>query len=147
MSTNGHLEFLEHAGLVQRVQIQPELEYLFRHALMQEAAYESLLKRERKRLHLAVGEVLEQLYPERLDDLALVLAQHFADGGQDQQALAYFKHAGDVAARVYANAEAVMHYRRALEIAKRRLAVAEPAEGEARAAFAHLYGALGHALE
>jgi predicted ATPase len=61
---------LEHAGLIHLAQLQPDLEYLFRHVLVQDAAYDSLLRQDRRHLHRAVAEVLERLYPDRLDALA-----------------------------------------------------------------------------
>jgi len=57
---------LESHGLIRLAATQPELEYLFRHALVQDAAYASLVKADRKQLHLAVGEALESLYPEQV---------------------------------------------------------------------------------
>src|SRR5207249_10132854 len=68
------------------------------------------LFRSRKRLHLAVGAALERLYPTQLEALAPLLAQHFAEAG-DARALHYYILAGDVAARQYANVEAVELYR------------------------------------
>ncbi|MBI3361147.1 MAG: hypothetical protein HY023_08555 [Chloroflexi bacterium] len=135
------LRTLESSGLVRLAQSEPELEYLFRHALVQEAAYGSLVKADRRGLHLAVGETLERLYPDRLtsQELAPVLARHFYGGGDDERALKYFTQAGDAAARVYANVEAVMHYSRALEVARRL-----GADGEH---IIHLYAGLGRALE
>ena len=57
MTIISQLNALEMSGLIRLVQAQPELEYLFRHALVQDTAYGSLLKQDRKRLHLAVGTV------------------------------------------------------------------------------------------
>src|SRR6185436_1130224 len=113
-----HCQTLESAGLLLRAPSERELEYLFRHALVQEAAYRSLLRQDRRRLHLMVGETLEALYPERLEELAPLLGQHFSEAGDAARALRYFALAGQAAEQVYANAEAVMHYTRALEIAK-----------------------------
>ncbi len=73
-----HLTRLETAGLIRLAQIQPELEYLFRHALIRDAAYQSLLKADRKPLHRVVAEALERLYPDRLDELAPLLGQHYS---------------------------------------------------------------------
>ena len=124
-----HLSTLESSDLIRLAQIQPELEYLFRHALIQDAAYASLVKRDRMQLHRAVGEALEMLYPDRLAsrELAPLLAQHFDE-------------AGDAAARVYANAEAVNHYTRALDV----IPVVVSADSEQ---FIHLYTERGRALE
>jgi len=118
MTLSDHLTTLETANLLRLAQAEPELEYIFHHALQQEAAYETLLKNERKRLHLIVGEMLERDYPERLDELAPVLGRHFNLGGDPARALHYFTLAGDSAARAYANAEAITHYTKALELAK-----------------------------
>src|SRR5690348_2967939 len=68
------INVLETSGLIRLAAIQPELEYLFRHVLVQDAAYESLLKQERRRLHLAVAEALEALYPDRRNELTPMLA-------------------------------------------------------------------------
>src|SRR5438094_394934 len=119
MTLHTDLAALEASGLVRLSQVEPELEYLFRHALIQDAAYSSLLKADRRRLHLVVGEALERLYPDRADsqELAPLLGYHFDEGGDDPRALKYFTLAGDAAARVYANMEAVSLYARALDIA------------------------------
>ncbi len=155
MTISAHLTVLEASGLVRLAQTQPEIEYLFRHALVQEAAYASLVKADRRQLHLAVGEALEQLYPDQLQsrELAPLLAEHFSKAGDDEHALKYFTLAGDAAARVYANTEAIWHYTRALEIAKRAPSpapVREAQGGEASetsASLLHLYTSLGTALE
>src|SRR3990172_6035062 len=81
-----HLSQLEMHGLIRLAAAQPELESLFRHALVQEAAYASLVKFDRIDLHRAVGEVLERLYPDRTEELAPVLAKHFYEGGETHRA-------------------------------------------------------------
>jgi hypothetical protein len=109
-----HLNTLESSGLIRLIAAQPELEYLFRHALVQDAAYGSLLKKDRKRLHLAVGEALEQLYPNQRDELAAMLALHFEKAEARDKAIRYFTRAGDQARLSYANQEAIDFYRAAL---------------------------------
>lgn len=111
------LSALETTGLIRLAQAQPELEYLFRHALVQDAAYQSILKQDRKRLHLAVAETLEALYPERLEELAPLLADHFAEAKDEARAFHYFCLAGDHALHVYANIEAEQYFRAALALA------------------------------
>ncbi len=133
------LAHLESRDLVYRAETQPELEYLFRHALVHEAAYASLVKFDRMDLHRAVGEALERLYPDRLDELAPVLARHFDRAGKPDRALEYYTRAGDAAARLYANLEAAAHYTRALETAAR----GPHDTGQLR----HLYLRRGQALE
>jgi tetratricopeptide (TPR) repeat protein len=87
---NVQLDTLEARGLIRLAALRPELEYLFRHALVQDAAYGSLLKQERRELHGRVGEALEALYPERKDELAPVLAMHFEQAGEADKAIDYF---------------------------------------------------------
>jgi len=97
-----HLDTLEAKGLIRLASHRPELEYLFRHWLVQDAAYGSLLKQERRALHRLVGESLEHLYPDRTDELAPVLAMHFEQAGDARRAVQYLlavgRHALDGAA-------------------------------------------------
>ncbi len=119
MTLLDQLSSLEATGLIRLAREQPELEYFFRHALIQDAAYASLVKRDRMELHRSVGETLELMYPERQEELAPRLGEHFAAAGDDERALKYFTLAGEVTARAYANAEAAGHYAQAIAIALR----------------------------
>jgi tetratricopeptide (TPR) repeat protein len=83
------IETLEAKGLIRVASHRPELEYLFRHWLVQDAAYGSLLKQERRDLHRQVGEALETLYPDRKAELAGLLAMHFAQAGETDKAIEY----------------------------------------------------------
>lgn len=116
MTLLGQLNTLESAGLLRIAQVEPDLEYLFRHTLVREAAYGSLLSVDQKRLHRAVGEVIERLYPDRMEEYAAMLALHFKAAGDHQRALRYFSMAGDSALASFANREAENHYRNALEL-------------------------------
>jgi tetratricopeptide (TPR) repeat protein len=84
-----NIDTLEAKGLVAVAAYRPELEYLFRHWLVQDAAYGSLLKQERRQLHRLVGEALENLYPDRRNELAGILAMHFEQAGDAQKAIEY----------------------------------------------------------
>ena len=95
--TDLQLDTLESKGLISLAAYQPELEYLFRHALVQDAAYESLLKQERRSLHAMVGEALEGLYPDRQTELAAILAMHFESAGQNEKAIGYLRQAAEYA--------------------------------------------------
>jgi predicted ATPase/class 3 adenylate cyclase len=95
---------------------EPYLEYVFRHALTQETAYNTILLKHRREFHRRVGEALLQLYPERIDDFSTVLGHHFYMA-QDLRALAYFRKEGDAALRLYANQEATSYYTQAIEVA------------------------------
>lgn len=106
MTADIQLDTLESKGLIKRAAVRPELEYLFRHALVQDAAYGSLLKQERRALHGQVGEALESLYPERAAELSLVLALHFEQAGQTEKAIEYSFAGAQNAVRQYAIQEA-----------------------------------------
>jgi tetratricopeptide (TPR) repeat protein len=90
MTADTQIETLEAKGLIRLATLRPELEYLFRHWLVQDAAYGSLLKQERRELHGRVGEALETLYPDRMEELAPVLALHFEQAGENDKAIDYF---------------------------------------------------------
>lgn len=108
------LSELQRRDLVVEVRRRPVAEYAFRHGLVQEVAYESLLEPHRRQLHQRVGEVLEAtLGLECCDDLGL-LGHHFAEAGDSARASRYLVRAGDEARRLYADAEALEHYTRAL---------------------------------
>jgi len=110
------LQTLESLGLIHLLQEQPDLAYLFRHALIQEAAYGSLTRRHRQSLHLAIGEVLEGLHPDRRDEVADLLAYHFAAAGDAQRAVPYARLAAQRALSSYAYDEAILHLQRALDL-------------------------------
>jgi tetratricopeptide (TPR) repeat protein len=89
MNVDAQIDTLEAKGLIRVAAHRPELEYLFRHWLVQDAAYGSLLKQERRELHRQVGEALETLYPERRNELAGILAMHFQQAGDTAKAIDY----------------------------------------------------------
>ncbi|HEX6383488.1 MAG TPA: hypothetical protein VF177_02355, partial [Anaerolineae bacterium] len=113
-----HLNTLERLDLIREANRLPELEYTFRHALTRDAAYKSILHRRRRHFHRRVAEAMEALFPERLEEEAHNLAYHFYEARDFERALKYYTVAGDAATRLYANAEAIEHYGRALEIAR-----------------------------
>jgi len=109
------LDTLEREELLRPRTREPELEYIFKHALTQEAAYESLLGPRRKELHRRVAEVMEDVFPDRLSEFHGILAEHFFRGEAWDKARHYSVQAGDAAERLNAYAEARQHYARALE--------------------------------
>ncbi len=100
------LGLLEAAGLISLAGTDPELEYLFRHVLIQDAAYESLLKQERRSLHLQVAEALLALYPDHRDDLVPVLAHHFERAEDRPRAIEFLSRAAQQAGSRFARHEA-----------------------------------------
>ncbi|HLO30418.1 MAG TPA: adenylate/guanylate cyclase domain-containing protein [Anaerolineales bacterium] len=113
-----HIDRLQHAGLIQAVLNGTDTEFMFRHALIHEAAYASILLKQRRELHTRVGAILEAMYSDRLHEFAPLLAHHFYTA-QDPRSLEYDILAGENAARLYANAEAATHFSHALETARR----------------------------
>lgn len=116
MTLLADLGALESAGLIRLAQLEPELEYLFRHALVQEAAYASLLESDRRRLHRSVGSAVEQIYADRLGEHAGMLAYHFERAADRARALRYGKLAAERALAGYANCEAEQALRRCLTL-------------------------------
>ncbi len=116
---NTQLDTLQRAELIQEAAKVPELEYIFRHDLTREAAYSSILLRARREFHKRVGEAVEELFGDRLEEQAHRLAHHFYEATDYERALKYSLMAGDAAARLYAQREANSHYTRAIELVDR----------------------------
>jgi class 3 adenylate cyclase/tetratricopeptide (TPR) repeat protein len=114
-----HLRTLERAGLITETARTPQREYAFHHSLTQESTYGTILLRTRRALHRQVGEAFEELYGDRIEEFAPLLARHFQEAGDDDRTLRYAAIAGDHAAKLYANAEAVTHYTNAIDAARR----------------------------
>jgi serine phosphatase RsbU (regulator of sigma subunit)/tetratricopeptide (TPR) repeat protein len=110
---------LESTGLIRVAQYEPDLEYLFRHSLVQDAAYDSILLADRRKLHLMVGETVERLYPELVSsrELAPRLGQHFSEAGDAERAIKYYSLAGQAALDSYANQEAEDFFQKGLSMA------------------------------
>ncbi|HKZ83770.1 MAG TPA: adenylate/guanylate cyclase domain-containing protein [Anaerolineae bacterium] len=120
-----HLKTLQRADLIRLAAHTTEPVYAFRHELTRDAAYASILRRHRRAFHRRAGEAIEALFAERLEEQADRLAYHFDEAADDERVLRYTTLAGDVAARLYATAEAIRHYTRAVEIASRATASSE----------------------
>jgi class 3 adenylate cyclase/tetratricopeptide (TPR) repeat protein len=109
------LDRLTATDLIREKQKTPELEYIFKHALVQESTYESILLKKRHELHGKVACAIETLFSDRLDEFSSVLAYHYAKAEQWEKAQEYLFKAGDQAGRIAADAEALSHYQQALE--------------------------------
>jgi class 3 adenylate cyclase/tetratricopeptide (TPR) repeat protein len=107
----------------------PEVTYEFKHALLQDAAYGSLLRAKRQELHARIGQVLEERFPHTAEARPELLAHHFREAGLAERAIPYALQAGDAAAARYASAEARARYGTALEMARSL----PPAEAASRA--------------
>ena len=104
------------AGLVFRRGTPPEATFLFKHALVQDAAYGTVLRSKRQALHARIAEVLEAQFPETVDTQPERLARHFAQAGVATKAVAYCLKAGQRAMDRSAMPEALTHMTKGLEL-------------------------------
>jgi tetratricopeptide (TPR) repeat protein len=102
---------LEHAELIRQRQQLPELEYIFKHALVQEAAYGSILAESRRTIHRRVAQAIEMLFEDRLDEFTSLLAHHYTCAQDSDKAQEYLFKAGDQAGKMAADTEALEHFR------------------------------------
>jgi predicted ATPase len=107
---------LEQAELVFRRGEPPEAVYSFKHVLVRDAAYESLLKSRRQQLHGQIARTLEERFADIVASQPEISAHHFTEAGLVERAVDYWLKAGQHAARRSANAEALNHLARGLEL-------------------------------
>jgi class 3 adenylate cyclase/tetratricopeptide (TPR) repeat protein len=110
------LDRLIRAGLLFRQGVPPHASYLFKHALVQDAAYGTLLRSRRQHLHGEITSTLEEAFPEIVETQPEILARHCAEAGLDEKAQQYWRTAGEQAVRRASNREAIGHFRQALAI-------------------------------
>jgi TOMM system kinase/cyclase fusion protein len=103
-------EFLYQQGL------PPQATYIFKHALIQDAAYQSLLRSTRQQYHQRIAQVLEAQFPEIVTTEPELLAHHYAEAGLLAQALPYWQQAGQRASERSAHLEAIAHLTKGLEV-------------------------------
>ncbi|HEV7460472.1 MAG TPA: AAA family ATPase, partial [Solirubrobacteraceae bacterium] len=113
------LRSLKRAELVREGARWPEPVFRFRHSLIQEAAYRSLLRRRRQQLHRRAAEGIEGLGGERTEALVGMLAVHWEAAGDDGQALDAHRRAAEAARRLFALDEAIEHWTGVLDAAER----------------------------
>jgi TOMM system kinase/cyclase fusion protein len=106
---------LVEAELVYQRGLPPQSTYVFKHALIQDAAYESLLKSTRQHFHQRIAQVLEAQFPETAEAEPALLAQHYTEAGLTGQAVAYWYRAGQRASERSAHVEAMSHLTKGLE--------------------------------
>ncbi|HEY8018712.1 MAG TPA: ABC transporter substrate-binding protein [Actinomycetota bacterium] len=111
---------LQRLDLVRESRRWPEPEYRFKHALIQEAAYRTLVRQDRERLHRVAATWLEERAGDRRDEVAGLLAHHWLGAADEDKAVACLTRAGDLARQEYALDEAVGHYRELLPLLERR---------------------------
>ena len=127
---NSALERLIAAGLLFRQEVPPQATYLFKHALVQDAAYGTLLRKRRQQLHARIAATLEGQFPEIVETQPELTARHCAEAGLVEKAVGYWTLTGEWAVKRDANAEATRHFRRALELLEKQPETAERGEAE-----------------
>ena len=111
-----HLFTLQSLEFIYEKSLFPELEYIFKHALTQEVAYNSLLLKKRKEIHEKIGRAIEQLDPDRLEEFYEVLAHHYVLGENVAKAYHYLKASGRKAMRYNSAWEALSFFNQAIAI-------------------------------
>jgi tetratricopeptide (TPR) repeat protein len=94
----------------------PELEYVFKHALTQEVAYNSLLQKKRKKIHGKIGEAIELIYPDRIEEYFELLAYHYARSENINKAIDYLDRANQKSAKLNAIEEAKVFFDEAMKL-------------------------------
>ena len=110
------LKVLKQLDLIRGRSLQPELEYMFKHALTQEVVYNGLLKKERKKIHEKIGFVMEQLFQDRLPEFYETLGFHFKQSHSMLKAIDYLRKSGDKSLKRYAVEESHQYYKEAFEL-------------------------------
>lgn len=116
------IEVLVASGMLVEKGNLPDRLYYFKHALVREAAYQSLWERDRALLHCAIAEVIAQEFPGLADSQPELLAYHFAEARLEAKALQYWELAARRAASRWANDEAISHVKSALALVPRVVA-------------------------
>jgi len=112
------LEQLVQAELLYQRGVPPQATYLFKHALIQDAAYQSLLKSTRQQYHQRTAQVLAEQLPETAETQPELVAHHYTEAGLTEQAIPYWQRAGQHASDRSAHLEAVRHFTKGIELLK-----------------------------
>jgi class 3 adenylate cyclase/tetratricopeptide (TPR) repeat protein len=110
------LSYLKEIQLIKERKRMEELEYLFKHALAQEAAYQSILDQKRRELHLKVADSIGKVFREKLPEFYGMLAYHYSQGENLDKAEEYLIKAGEEALRSSASSEALNYYQQGLKL-------------------------------
>jgi predicted ATPase len=112
------LRRLVEAELLYQSGFPPHATYLFKHALLQDVAYQSVLKRTRTQYHQRIAEVLAEQFPQTVETQPELLAHHYTEAGLHEQAIGYWQRAGEQAIQRSAHLEAIKHLTQGLELLK-----------------------------
>jgi predicted ATPase len=117
-SLQQELRQLVESELVFQSGAPPQAQYLFKHALVQDTAYQSLLKSRRQQLHQQVAQVLEKQFLQTIETQPELLAHHYTEANLIEQAIPYWQQAGERAVQRSANIEAISHLTKGLGLLK-----------------------------
>ncbi|MBI3300989.1 MAG: hypothetical protein HYZ72_02775 [Deltaproteobacteria bacterium] len=112
------LKQLVEAELVYQRGLPPDARYIFKHALIQDTAYQSLLKSTRQQYHQQIAQVLADRFPEMVETQPELLAHHYTEASLIAQAIPYWQKAGQRASQRSANVEAISHLTKGLQVLK-----------------------------
>jgi len=110
------LDQLTAAGLVFSRGTPPQASFMFKHVLVQDAAYSTMLRSQRQELHARIGKVLEDQFPEIVDNQPEILAHHFTQAGLVDPAIEFWRRAGVRSIERSAHSEAAGHFESALDL-------------------------------
>lgn len=129
MIQEGLRQLVESELLYQRG-VFPRATYIFKHALIQETAYQSMLKNTRQRYHQQIADMFVNRFPELATSQPEIIAHHYTEAGMGNVATSYWQQAGRRAVDRFANEEAIAHLSRALQILETLTETAERTENE-----------------
>jgi predicted ATPase len=132
------IEHLERNEIIRVIESRPSTRYAFKHALVRDVAYESLLKSSRRQIHAKIAGVIESESPEIVAGRPELLALHYSLAGNTESAIRYWLRGGHRARTRSANLEAAAQYQNALELLR-----SLPETAERRASELEIHLALG----
>jgi len=110
-----HLSVLRDSELLYERGIFPQATYIFRHSLTQEVAYDSLLQKKKQEIHERIGQAIEELYSDRIEEFLEIIAYHYSKSENNEKAYHYLKLSGEKATRSNSPWEAFRFYKAAID--------------------------------
>ncbi len=110
------LSLLEEADIISRLEVSPSVRFAFKHVLLRDAVYDSLLRGKRRETHADIAAVLEDHFAELVENQPEILAHHYSEAGNNQSAVRWWRKSGRRALANSANVEAISHFRNALRL-------------------------------
>jgi tetratricopeptide (TPR) repeat protein len=110
------LSLLEEADIISRLEVSPSVRFAFKHVLLRDAVYDSLLRGKRRETHADIAAVLEEHFAELVENQPEILAYHYSEAGNNQSAIRWWRESGRRALANSANVEAIGHFRNALQL-------------------------------